>query len=257
MSASPPFIRYSIAGRYLYQQQGKNRDPAYLVPLEPVLREKIMTQFTMARALKSAVAAGSLLTLGGCMYGTGYYGDGYVNGGYDCDPYAPFDDYYACDYGYGFANIGFGGGWYDQYYYPGYGIYIFDRGGRRHVMRDSHRRHWARQRAEYGGHHARDRNPQRQADRRDRRYDRRDATPDRRRSDRTERRATQTRRTDQNGQAAPTRNRSDRTNSRPARATEQSRSRPAPAARPAEATRPAPRSSSSSRRNGRMRTHDD
>ena len=108
-----------------------------------------MTHSAIPKLLKSAIAAGALLGLGGCMYGgTGYYGDGYVNNSrYDCDPYAPFDDYYACDYGYGFANIGYGGGWYDQYYYPGYGVYVFDRGGRRHAMRAHDRRYWARQRA--------------------------------------------------------------------------------------------------------------
>ncbi len=98
--------------------------------------------------------AGALLGLSGCYYGAGYYGDGYVNSyGYDCDPYAPFDTYYACDYGYGFANIGFGGGWYDHYFYPGYGFYVFDRVGKRHVMRDHHRRYWARERARYGSRH--------------------------------------------------------------------------------------------------------
>lgn len=143
-----------------------------------------MTNFATPRFLKSAFAAGALLSLGGCMYG-GTYGDGYVNNhGYDCDPYAPFDDYYACDYGYGFANIGFGGGWYDQYYYPGYGIYIFDRGGRRHAMHANHRRYWARQRAAYGGHRARDRryrdvDSSRRGDRRDRRIDRRNDSRDR------------------------------------------------------------------------------
>ena len=133
-----------------------------------------MSNFTIPRPLKAALVAGAVLGLAGCTYGgAGYYGDGYVNNQrYECDPYAPFNDYYACDYGYGFANIGYGGGWYDQYYYPGYGVYIFDRGGRRHAMRDNHRRYWARQRAEYGGHHARDRNPQRRGEWRDRRNDR-------------------------------------------------------------------------------------
>lgn len=221
-------------------------------------RGKIMTHSTMSRLLKSALAAGTLLSLGGCMYGTGTYGDGYVNNrGYDCDPYAPFDDYYACDYGYGFANIGYGGGWYDQYYYPGYGVHIFDRAGRRHVMRDSHRRYWARQRAAYGGHHARDRrdrdaNSGRFGNRRDQRMDRRDGSRNQdrdnargqRRSDdrdnrgarngrgeRPETRATRPNRTDR---AAPARNRGDRAarpDRRPTRATEQPQARPQPAAR--------------------------
>ncbi|WP_417595394.1 hypothetical protein [Parasphingorhabdus sp.] len=236
-----------------------------------------MIEFTMARGLKSAVAAGALLGLGGCMYGSaGYYGDGYVNGGYDCDPYAPFDDYYACDYGYGFANIGFGGGWYDHYYYPGYGVYIFDRGGRRHAMRDNHRRHWARQRAEYGGHHVRGRNltPQQRANRRDRRDDRRDDARDQRRGNyrdnigtrngRGDRARTGARSPQQNGQAAPVRNRGDRAGTasrRPSRAVERPQTRTPPVARPATTSRPVrtdpPRPSARNGRNGRKHVNDD
>ncbi len=253
-----------------------NRVSAHAVPLWPVPMGKIMIKFGIPGTLKSVIAVGALLGLGGCMYGgTGYYGDGYVNNaGYQCDPYAPFDDYYACDSGYGFANIGFGGGWYDQYYYPGYGIYIFDRGGRRHAMRDNHRRHWARQRAEYGGHHVRDRNlhPQQRADRRDRRGDRRDGAQDQRRGNRGDNIGTRSSRSDRpvttrpgrNSQAAPTRNRGDRTRptgQRPARAVEQPQSRAEPAARPAETSLPArverPRSSPRTNRNGRERLNDD
>lgn len=234
-----------------------------------------MTNFIPPRLLKSAVAAGALLSLGGCMYGGGVYGDGYVNNrGYDCDPYAPFDDYYACDYGYGFANIGFGGGWYDQYYYPGYGIYIFDRGGKRHAMRNNHRRHWARQRAEYGGHRARDRR-----DRRDQRYDRRDRSRDpnrdhvrgqRRSDDRNNRGARDERgnrpetRATRPDRTAPTRNRGDRAgrpDRRPTRAVEQPQSRPQPAARTDRASRPPrpqpARNSRETNRNGRKPLNDD
>jgi len=211
-----------------------------------------MTSAAIPKLLKSAIAAGALLSLGGCMYGgSGYYGDSYVNNSrYDCDPYAPFDDYYACDYGYGFANIGYGGGWYDQYYYPGYGIYVFDRGGRRHAMRDHHRHYWARQRATYGGHHARDRDHHRgqRADRRDWRKDDRGRTRDSRRGDyrdnpRTRdglgtRQGTRATRPDRTDRAAPSRNRGDRTTQstrRPTRAVEQPQVRPQPVARPAPA----------------------
>ncbi len=225
-----------------------------------------MTKVAMPLLLKSVVAAGTLLTLGGCMVGgSGYYGDGYVNNrSYGCDPYAPFDDYYACDYGYGFANIGYGGGWYDQYYYPGYGIYIFDRGGKRHAMRDNHRRHWARQRAQYGGRYARDRNrsPEQRAVRRDRRYERSDdgqrtgrngVRQDRRQPATADRRVRQ-------DQATPTRNRGERaqrTNRRATPAAEQRQARPQPATRPSRASTPpqtqsrrvAPRTSRTERRN--------
>lgn len=157
-----------------------------------------------------------MLSLGACAYGGGSYGDGYVNGsGYACDPYAPFDDYYACDNGYGYANIGFGGGWYDSFYYPGFGTYIFDRRGSRYAMQRHHRRHWARQRAEFGSRHAgrggnrqgwkqdqrrRDLTPEQRAERQDRRAEqRRDLTPEQR-AERRDRRAE--RRTDRNERGA-------------------------------------------------------
>ncbi|MEJ6595986.1 hypothetical protein [Parasphingorhabdus sp.] len=243
-----------------------------------------MTNFTMPRLLKSAVAAGALLSLGGCMYGgTGYYGDGYAsNRGYDCDPYTPFDDYYACDYGYGFANIGYGGGWYDQYYYPGYGIYIFDRGGQRHAMRHNDRRHWARQRVTFGGQLARERNsnPERRSERRDQRYERSDGPRDQRhrnyrnndnirensglRSDRGNRPETRAPRPDSSVQAAPARDRGDRTartDRRPTQAIEQPQARPQPAAPTAETARPprqeGPRSSPRTSRSARERLSDD
>lgn len=231
-----------------------------------------MTNFAIPRLLKSTLAAGALLSLGGCMYGgSGYYGDGYVNNSrYDCDPYAPFDDYYACDYGYGFANIGFGGGWYDQYYYPGYGIYVFDRGGRRHAMRDHDRRYWAKQRARYGGHHARDRHHERRADRRDWRNGDRDGARDGRRGRyrdndyRDGRRAgngdgrrqgTRAARPDGSGQARPDRNRGDRTSQpvrRPTRAVQQPQARPQPVARPAPIRRARPEGPRTSPRTNRV-----
>jgi hypothetical protein len=97
------------------------------------------------------------LSLSGCVYdlGAGLYDTGYNN--YDCDPYSPWDRYYDCDYGYGFSNIGYGGGWYDNYYYPGYGIFVFDSYGSRYNMRDDYRRYWSNQRygwyrGQGGGH---------------------------------------------------------------------------------------------------------
>lgn len=52
-------------------------------------------------------------------------------------------------HGYGYSRVGVGVGynspyygWYDGFYYPGSGYYIYDRGGSRHRWRDSDRRHW-------------------------------------------------------------------------------------------------------------------
>lgn len=162
------------------------------------MRGMNMAKSWMQKFAKPALLGGAMLGLSACAYRGGSYGDGYVNGaGYACDPYASFDDYYACDYGYGYANIGFGGGWYDNFYYPGYGVYIFDRRGSRYAMKRHHRYHWARQRAEFGSRHARrggpdgvrkgGRNltPEQRAERRERW---RNLTPEQR-ADRRERRA--------------------------------------------------------------------
>ncbi|WP_088183036.1 peptidase [Sphingobium sp. Z007] len=88
------------------------------------------------------------MTLGGCAYDDGYgyggvsVGSGYYgNGGY-------YDDgLYGSP---GFYQPGAYGGWYDNYYYPGSGYYIYDRGGRRHRWNDGQRRYWESRRAERG-----------------------------------------------------------------------------------------------------------
>ena len=105
----------------------------------------------MSARLRTAIvvlAAG--LGLSACSYDRGYgYGGlsiGYGSAGY-CDPY-----YYDCYGGYG----AYGGyhdpwyGWYGDYYYPGIGIYVFDRGGRRHRWNDHHRRYWEGRRGRWG-----------------------------------------------------------------------------------------------------------
>lgn len=54
------------------------------------------------------------------------------------------------DYGYGGSRysvgVGYGSypyyGWYDDFYYPGAGYYVYDRAGRRHAWNDRQRRYW-------------------------------------------------------------------------------------------------------------------
>jgi hypothetical protein len=101
------------------------------------------------KAIARIVALASVgAALSGCVYdvGLGYASDGYYDDAYGCDPYNDYDRYYDCDYGHGFSNIGYGGGWYDNYYYPGYGFFLFDNIGRRYPMRDHHRRYWGEKR---------------------------------------------------------------------------------------------------------------
>jgi hypothetical protein len=91
------------------------------------------------------------LGLSACAYDDGYgYGYGGVSVGYGnryCDPY--WDDCYS---GYGRGGYAYDPwyGWYGDYYYPGIGIYVFDRSGRRHRWNDDHRRYWEGRRQRWG-----------------------------------------------------------------------------------------------------------
>jgi hypothetical protein len=82
----------------------------------------------MSRIRTFIVAAAASLALGGCASYGGYGGYGGASLGYgDGSPY----------YGAGYAS-----GWYDDFYYPGRGIYVYDRVGKRHRWNDNQRRHW-------------------------------------------------------------------------------------------------------------------
>ena len=83
------------------------------------------------------VAAG--VGLGGCAtyspfgYGSGVsvsYGDRYY------DPY--YSSRYGSRYGYGYAPYG----WYDGYYYPGTGYYVYDQYRNPYYWNDYQRRYW-------------------------------------------------------------------------------------------------------------------
>ena len=102
------------------------------------------------RFRSALVLLAASLGLGACSYGHGYgYGSGRVSVGYSsgyCDPY-----YYDCYRGrYGRRAYDPWYGWYGDYYYPGVGIFIYDRwGGRRH-WDDNHRRFWFDRRRHWG-----------------------------------------------------------------------------------------------------------
>ncbi|MBA3942572.1 MAG: hypothetical protein C0520_15300 [Sphingopyxis sp.] len=115
------------------------------------------------RPLSLALGALATTTFGGCYYGD-LYGTDYASAGYACetrygatyyddyDPYAYDDGYgYDCydgaDYGGGFVQIGFGGGWYDDYYYPGYGTWMFDSYRNRYPLSGHYLNYWGGRRA--------------------------------------------------------------------------------------------------------------
>ena len=84
-----------------------------------------------ARALRGvALAATAFLGLSACSTygGYGYGGASYgASLGYASSPYY---------------------GWYDDFYYPGSGYYVYDRVGRRHAWNDGQRRYWQGRRSE-------------------------------------------------------------------------------------------------------------
>ena len=120
------------------------------------------------RPLSIALGALATTALGGCYYG-GVNGAGYASNSYACetrygagyydeyDPYAYDDGYgYDCydgsDYGSGFVQIGFGGGWYDDYYYPGYGMWMFDNYRNRYPLNGQYLNYWGGRRAWWRHH---------------------------------------------------------------------------------------------------------
>ncbi|MES2137419.1 MAG: hypothetical protein V4502_10230, partial [Pseudomonadota bacterium] len=95
--------------------------------------------------------AGSAIALGGCAYGGLGLGVGYGNG---YSPYGYYGSgygspYYGAGYGYGYGSPYHGGfgygspyGWYDNYYYPGTGYYVYDTYRQPHLMTTAQRSYW-------------------------------------------------------------------------------------------------------------------
>lgn len=117
----------------------------------------------LQRPLSLALGAIATTLLAGC-YDGGVRGAGYASSAYACetrygagyyssyDPYAYDDGYgYDCydgaDYGGGFVQIGFGGGWYDDYYYPGHGMWMYGRDHRQHRLSGHYLNYWGGRRA--------------------------------------------------------------------------------------------------------------
>jgi hypothetical protein len=98
--------------------------------------------------LITLLAAGAL-SLGGCAYdefGLGYgygspYGYGYGSP-YGYGSSYGYGGYYGTAYGYGSPYFG----WYDNYYYPGTGYYVYDSYRRPHRWSDQQRTYWTSRR---------------------------------------------------------------------------------------------------------------
>ena len=106
----------------------------------------------IARIGLAALTATAAITLTGCSeyydgYGYGYNRpSAYVSYGYSSRPY-----YYGGGYGsYSYYTPYYG--WYNNYYYPGVGVYIYDRSGSRYRWNDTYRSYWESRRSrDYGG----------------------------------------------------------------------------------------------------------
>ena len=115
-----------------------------------------------------SLLAGGALALGGCAYGgLGGYGSPYYSSGYGSpyygsgygSPYYGSYGYprsgisigvgYGSGYRYGSPYYGYGGlgspyyGWYNNYYYPGTGYYVYDSYRRPHAMTTIQRQYWS------------------------------------------------------------------------------------------------------------------
>ncbi|WP_267434994.1 hypothetical protein [Sphingomonas sp. GM_Shp_1] len=98
----------------------------------------------------AALMAAGLLALGGCADGYGYsgvsVGSGFGGG------YGP--GYYGYGGGYGYAPSYYG--WYNDFYYPGTGIYVYDRYRRPYRWNDGQRAYWEGRRGAWRGGPIRD-----------------------------------------------------------------------------------------------------
>lgn len=116
----------------------------------------------------AALALASGIVLSGCaydMYGDPYgYGYGYgpqstVSIGVGYGGYGGYGGYYGGGYypyggyGYGYPYGGYDPfGWYGDFYYPGTGIYVYDRDRHRHQWTDEQRRYWEQRRQQWHDH---------------------------------------------------------------------------------------------------------
>lgn len=96
----------------------------------------------IARLARPALLIAATVALGACSsYGSrGYSG---VSLGYSTGGYYPYGISYSRYPSYG---------WYDGFYYPGTGYYIYDSYGRRHRWSDRHRHYWEARRGDRRDH---------------------------------------------------------------------------------------------------------
>jgi hypothetical protein len=128
-----------------------------------------------SRVKTAAVAVLAPVLLGGCLYDGLYSGVSVGAGNYG------YGDPYGYPYGYDPYGGYYGGrgyGWYDGYYYPGSGAYVYDRAGRGYRMRAQDRAYWEARREARA--ERREQRMERREDRLERRLERREMRAERR-----------------------------------------------------------------------------
>ncbi len=93
----------------------------------------------LRRFIRPAILIAATAALGACT-SYGGYGRTYASVGYGSGGYYPYSSRYT-PYGYY--------GWYDDYYYPGTGYYVYDRHGRKHRWNDRQRGYWEGRRGDH------------------------------------------------------------------------------------------------------------
>lgn len=107
----------------------------------------------MRMRLALALAAGTL-ALGGCaddLYGPYGYGYGGLSVGYGSYGYSPYGYGYGGYYGPAYYGRGYYDpfGWYDDFYYPGVGIFVYDSYRRPHRWSGDEERYWTHRRSNW------------------------------------------------------------------------------------------------------------
>ena len=105
------------------------------------------------RLRTAALALTAAVGLSACSYGYGPYGQSGLSVGIGSGYYDPYYSGYGYGYGAGYPGYGYGypgygyayapyWGWYDNFYYPGTGFYVYDIYRKPYRWTDAQRRYW-------------------------------------------------------------------------------------------------------------------
>ena len=84
------------------------------------------------------IIGAAALSVSACASADGLYGGGDVGYGYG------YDNFDCAPYGYSYGGLGYCG-WYNGFFYPGYGAFVFDRDHHQHRMTGDQHNYFSRQ----------------------------------------------------------------------------------------------------------------